>query len=294
MKKYLLFSILLGLFLAPFAAQAQGTIVYDFEDGAMPEGFTLINNDMLIPALEADSIFAQLAWAVESSSAFEGFAALSISWYENEQGDEVGPADDWMILPKITLGEGAMLTFLARSATSSGNFLDDYQVLINSGEPTIESFEENGGILSQEQGVLHDAFQEYAIDLSEYANQAVHIAFRNVTNTNGYGLWIDDITITEAAISSSLTVDNEAFAMKLFPNPAGTESPTLQYTLATGSEVTVSLQDMTGRTVQVQRLGQQPSGEHQLSLATQALPAGAYIVSLRTADTVSTARLVVR
>lgn len=294
MKKYLLFSILLGLFLAPFAAQAQGTIVYDFEDGVMPEGFTLINNDMLIPALEADSIFAQLAWAVESSSAFEGFAALSISWYENEQGDEVGPADDWMILPKITLGEGAMLTFLARSATSSGNFLDDYQVLINSGEPTIESFEENGGILSQEQGVLHDAFQEYAIDLSEYANQTVHIAFRNVTNTNGYGLWIDDITITEAAISSSLTVDNEAFAMKLFPNPAGTESPTLQYTLATGSEVTVSLQDMTGRTVQVQRLGQQPSGEHQLSLATQALPAGAYIVSLRTADTVSTAKLVVR
>lgn len=290
MKKHLLFSILLGLFLAPFASQAQGSIiVYDFEDGVMPEGFVLINNDMLEPNQPDDAVFADSAWIVIESGLLESFAALSISWYV----DDAGPADDWMILPKMNIRESTMLSWVAISTTSSGNFPDSYQVLINPAEPTVESFEENGAILLTVDPEEWQAPQMRELSLAAYADQSVHIAFRNIT-PSGDALLIDDITITDAFFSSSLTVDNEAFAMKLFPNPAGTESPTLQYTLETGSEVTVSLQDMTGRTVQVQRLGQQPSGEHQLSLATQTLPAGAYIVSLRTADTVSTAKLVVR
>ena len=106
----------LALLLCAVFAQAQQTITYDFEDGLMPSDFTLFNVDMLTPADEGDIEWKDTAWIVIPSNTFEGFAALSISWYEDENGNEVGPADDWMILPKFELGAGAELALAASAA----------------------------------------------------------------------------------------------------------------------------------------------------------------------------------
>ncbi|MCO6479393.1 MAG: choice-of-anchor J domain-containing protein [Phaeodactylibacter sp.] len=276
------------------SAQAQETISYDFEDGLMPEDFTLYNVDMLTPADEGDIGWLDTAWIVTTSSRFEGFAALSISWYEDENGNEVGPADDWMILPRLQLGAGAELNFLVRSATTSGDFPDDYQVLINTGEATVESFGEDGEILWTEEAVESDDWQDRSLDLSAYAGQSVHIAFRNVTNTNGYGLWIDNIEVSQVITSSVREVDNEAFNMALTPNPAGRERVLLSYTLEEASQVSLSVRDMAGRTLMALPQGIQPAGNNQARIDVSNLASGTYIVSIRSDKKIGTAKMIVR
>ena len=281
--------VCVAVMLATLPATAQETIVYDFEDGLMPDGFTLINRDMLVPNQPEDGGFADTAWMVIESGLLESFAALSISWYV----DDAGPADDWMILPKITVTENSMLSWTAISTTSSGNFPDSYQVLINGEEPTFESFEANGAILATYDPEEWETPQMREVSLADYAGQSVHIAFRNIT-PSGDALLIDDITITEGEISSVAEVDNAAFEFNLAPNPAGDAGAVLQYTLEQVGDVVVSIQDMSGRQVQELRQGRLGAGRHNVQLETNSLPAGVYAVSVRTADKVGTTKLIVR
>ena len=283
----------LALLLSVGIAQAQETITYDFEDGLMPEDFTLYNVDMLTPALDEDIGWRDTAWIVSTSSTFEGFGALSISWYEDANGNEVGPADDWMILPKLALGAGAELNFQVKSATSSGDFPDDYQVLVNTGDATVESFGHDGEILWTEQAVP-STFQDRTLDLSAYAGQSVHIAFRNVTNTNGYGLWIDNISVSGVVTTAVREVDNDAFAMKLAPNPASYGTVQLSYTLQDASRVELAIQDMTGRTLVSLPQGNRPTGNNQAPIDVSQLAAGTYIVSIRSDKKIGTVKMIVR
>ncbi len=287
MKKAIQLTLLCLFSLA--AVHAQETIVYDFEDGQMPEGFTLINQDMLPPANEEDASFADSAWIVIYSNLLESNAALSLSWYV----DDAGPADDWMILPKLQLGDAPMLSWTAQSTTSSGNFPDSYQVLINTGEPTFDDFASNGEILLEVAPEEYEEPQMRQLDLSAYAGQAVHIAFRNIT-PSGDALLVDDITITNVVTSAAPEVDNEAFKMTLSPNPAGQNEARLDYRLEEGAEVELLVQDMMGRTLLLLPQGKLPAGNHQLNINTATLSAGAYIVSIRTADKIGTTKLMVR
>ncbi len=281
--------VLFSVFLSPLATLAQETITYDFEDGQMPEGFTLINRDMLEPANEEDAVFADSAWIVIESGLLESFAALSLSWYVGD----AGPADDWMILPKITVTENSMLSWRAISTTFSGDFPDSYQVLVNTDAPTFESFEENGAILATFDPEEWETPQMREGSLEDFAGQSIYIAFRNIT-VSGDALLIDDITVTDAVITSTAEVDNSAFEFNLAPNPADATGANLQYTLEEAAEVAINVRDLSGRTVQDMRQGRQAAGQHNTTLDTSALPAGVYTVSVRTAAKVGTTKLVVR
>ncbi|MEQ8707324.1 MAG: choice-of-anchor J domain-containing protein [Phaeodactylibacter sp.] len=281
--------VCVAIVLATLPVSAQETIVYDFEDGVMPESFTLINRDMLVPNQPDDAGFADTAWMVIESGLLESFGALSISWYV----DDAGPADDWMILPKITVTENSTLSWTAISTTSSGDFPDSYQVLINPEEPTFESFEANGAILASYDPEEWEAPQMREASLADYAGQSVHIAFRNIT-PSGDALLIDDITITEGEISSVAALDNAAFEFNLAPNPATAAGTTLQYTLEQAADVAITVQDLSGRAVQELRQGRLAAGRHNVQLETAGLPAGVYVVSVRTAEKVGTTQLFVR
>lgn len=274
-------------------ATAPAQVFYDFENGLMPEEFTLINGDMLTPALEEDAPWADTAWIATGSSRFAGFAALSISWYTDEMGNDVGPCDDWLILPKITLGDNAALNFQVMSATSSGDYPDDYWVLINTEEPTIGSFEENGELLWQEDDVPSVELADRTVDLADYAGQTVYLAFRNVTNGDGYGLYVDNIEVTNGTVLAAPVVDNEAFQLALMPNPA-TETATLAYSLEAAAQVSLSVQDLLGRTLRVLPQGQLAAGPQTTQIDVKGLAPGTYIVSIRTEDKIGTTRLVVR
>ncbi len=291
-KRFLqLFTFLILFTLNVNISQAQN-FSEDFEAGEMPAGFTLFNVDGLIPALEDDISWQDTAWIVLGSTLFEGSAALSISWYWDENENDVGPADDWLILPKLTIDDNAVLRFDARSATSTGDFPDDYWVLINTADATPESFESDGAILLQIDDEESMNFRTEEIDLADYAGQEVYIAFRNVTNGDGYGLWIDNIFVGDPNATSTENVEPAYFKASLQPNPAHLES-ILQYTLNQTSRVQINVFNALGQQVSTQQLGQQIAGEHQFSLPVNNLQSGTYTVQFRAEDKVSSLRLVV-
>ncbi|GAB4408574.1 MAG: hypothetical protein OHK0039_11790 [Bacteroidia bacterium] len=267
-------------------AFSQG-FVADFESGSIDTtAFTIINADSLIPALPKDSAWAADAWIAQTSSTFDGYAALSISWYADANGNDVGPADDWLVLPQLTIDSAAVLRFDAKSATSSGNFPDDYWVLITTGEPTVEGFQNDGTILLQVDDEASASFTAHEIDLAAYAGQAVYIAFRNVTNIDGYGLWIDNIFVGDPN-ATAIRVDAPYFDLSLAPNP-GTGHSRLHYTLAEVAEVHVQVRDLTGRVVADRRAGRQPQGVHSLDLTSEGLTPGVYLVTIAAADRTAT------
>jgi hypothetical protein len=288
MKKCVLFTLSL---LMVTVLQAQDFSV-DFEDGQMPSDFVLLNEDGLIPADDGDIAWADTAWRVVTSSLFDGYAALSISWYEDANGNEVGPCDDWMILPKITLSGDSELSFGAKSATSSGDYPDDFQVLINTGDPTKESFENNGEILVQDENVDHNDFVPYTVDLADFAGQSVHIAFRNITNTNGYGLWIDDIVVSGSSVANKNVV-KDSFQLSMSPNPAN-DFCQLNYSLAQGSHVVLSISNLLGERVLQQDLGLLNAGAQNFKLDVSGLSTGTYLVSLQTEEGIGTRKLIIQ
>jgi len=196
------------------SVQAQVLLSEDFESGEFPADWFEINVDGLSPALDDDASWADTAWIVGASSTFTGYAIISISWYQDDNGNDVGPADDWLITPKVNILSGTTLNFDAKSATSSGDFPDDYWVLINTGEPTKESFEADGEVLLMVDDEDYEDFRNVEIDLSSYEGQDVHIAFRNVTNTDGYGLWLDQISISATDVSTQ-EIDASYFQLRV-------------------------------------------------------------------------------
>lgn len=287
MKRFVPFTIAI-LLLTGLSTNAQETILYDFEEGVMPEGFTLINRDMLVPNQPSDSSYADTAWIVEDSDLLGSFAAVSVSWYV----DDEGPADDWMILPKVEVSESSVLSWTAISATSSGDFPDSYQVLVNTGQPTFESFQEEGAILLSVNPEEWQEPQDREVDLSEYAGQSVHLAFRNVTGS-GTALIIDDIAVSNATLSSRSRMDNDAFGFELMPNPADAAGSQLRFELEKASPVQLQLRDLAGRLVHSQNLGYRSSGAHQVLLNVQDLASGTYLLSLQTAGKIGTTKLII-
>lgn len=268
---------------------AQETITYDFEDGQMPAEFTLINADGLTPNQPDDVVFADSAWIVIESGLLESFAALSISWYV----DDAGPADDWMILPKFMLGDGAMLNWTAQSTTSSGDFPDSYQVLLNTGAPTLEDFAENGVVLQEFLPEEFENAQMRSIDLSDFAGQEVHIAFRNVT-PSGDALLIDDIELTQVVTTSTQAVSPAAFQMQLLPNPATQGIITLSYQLESAADVQVEVRNIAGSLLANYPQGMRAAGVQQLQLPVQQLSSGVYLVSLTSGTQTATQRLIIK
>lgn len=283
MKKNLL--LYFALLLMNIYSFAQGTVIYDFEDGQMPADFTLINQDGLIPNEPSDIVFLDSAWIVIESSLL-GKAALSLSWYING----AGPADDWMILPKFELGDGAALSWKAQSTTSSGNFPDSYQVLINTGAPTYDDFGNNGAVIAEYAPEEYETAQNRSVDLSDYAGQSVHIAFRNIT-PSGDALLIDDITLTNIVTTSTIVVDQQVFEMMIAPNPAIDGSARLSYTLENSSQVVVKVSSIDGKELASYPQGKLAAGQHQLWIPTLTLSPGTYLISVQDNHKIGTTKL---
>lgn len=174
----------------------------DFESiNLIPETWVLANLDGAVPATEGDANLADSAWVVAYSSRMESKVALGVSYYNPETG-----ADDWMILPKITLGENSLLAWDAMSFTSSGNYPDSYQIYVSTTTQDVAGCQENGIIYR----VIDEAWSEDITDpqgkgkqhrelsLKRFAGQDVHIAFRLMTpDPGGSSLGIDNIVVID-------------------------------------------------------------------------------------------------
>jgi hypothetical protein len=84
----------------------------------------------------------------------------------------------------------------------------------------------------------------------------------------------------------------EVTAFGIFPNP-GVDQTTVFYSLTNPSPVIVTLVDLTGKSVQINDLGQQSIGQHQYTVDLSVLSAGMYFLQIHTGTAVFSKQLVV-
>lgn len=82
-------------------------------------------------------------------------------------------------------------------------------------------------------------------------------------------------------------------SMSVFPSPAE-DNATLEYTLAAGDAMTLSIVEMTGRTVAEVALGRKAPGIHRENISVSGLTSGAYFVQLQGSQTQRIERLIVQ
>lgn len=171
------------------AFEAQSTVFgEDFEDGAIPATWTLINNDGLTVNPGLGLPFNDDAFIVVADPAGTQ-AAIGTSWYM-----PAGIADDWLITPQISLGAASTLAFQSRSGDMM--FPDDFEVLISTGGATMGEFMANADLLTVAGESVDYVAHEIDLAAAGYTDQDVYIAF-HLTTDDGAVLFIDNVYVTE-------------------------------------------------------------------------------------------------
>jgi len=306
-------------------ASAGKTILFseDFETITdIPSTWIIINNDGYTQAV-GEERWQDSAWVISTSNRVElvgTHVAMASSFCANMPLD--GRADDWMILPAITIGDNTTLSWQAMSTTTSGNYPDDYMVLIapapEGAVPTVSYFESEANILitvapeSWSAGVGNpgNGLISHSINLKNaitpsaangWFNQKVWIAFVLTTDryTNpitgipnitagGSNLAIDNILlVNESAVGvENTTGKNTGFSV--YPNPtAGMVS--LRMNVENGAVFDLDVVDLLGKVVVRKSIS-----DKQTELDLTGLRKGIYFVRTSVNGVASVTKLVIK
>jgi len=305
-------------------ASAGKTILFseDFETITdIPSTWILINNDGYTQAA-GEERWQDSAWVISTSNRVElvgTHVAMASSFCANMPLD--GRADDWMILPAITIGDNTTLSWQAMSTTTSGNYPDDYMVLIapapDGTVPTVAYFESEANILltvapeSWSAGVGNpgNGLISHSINLKNaitpsaangWFDQKVWIAFVLTTDryTNpitgipnatagGSNLAIDNILlVNESNVGVNNATKNTEFSV--YPNPtAGMVS--LRMNAEIGAAYDLTVLDMLGKVVVRKSIS-----DKQTELDLTGLKKGIYFVKATANGITNVSKLVIK
>lgn len=171
----------------------------DFEalddEGDLPATWVVVDNDGGTPT---DALYDK-AWKVVESSKMGSKIAVALSYYDESDID----ADDWMITPAIDISDNCYLSWDALSLTSSGKYLDSYEVYVSTttqdiagctaGTKLIQVIDEEAATTADTPGA---GVQSYEQSLAAFAGKKVYIGFRLMTSApGGSELGIDNIKV---------------------------------------------------------------------------------------------------
>lgn len=181
-----------------FRMMGSAKIMYDFEEGKLPEGFIIkVADGGKVNEGLSDVFPNNEAWApveIVENEYYGKWMLASASWLEGANG-----ADRWCILPEVHIGYGdADIVWTANSADSNEKFAESYEVLVSTEGTELSSFEKIVGI-ENENFALNPSIRGYS--LSEFAGKDINIAFRLVT-PDGYFMTIDNIGLYGDAINN--------------------------------------------------------------------------------------------
>jgi len=166
-----------------------------FGSGSLPTGWSVSDVDDQNLAQQIDTTY-QKGWHIIDDFKTEGNLSIaSASWYDNDST----PADDWLILPPVQVGNNTCFSWFAYSQDRF--FPESYEVLISLDPPsgpdmvltnfdTLEIVEQEGFFINYRSLNLSDALN------GAYQNQEVYLAFRH-TSLDQFILVLDDIRIAE-------------------------------------------------------------------------------------------------
>lgn len=275
----------------------------------IPSGFTLIENDGYTPN-PGDERWADSAWVVANSGRPEwagNHMAIALSYYTDMPTD--GRTDDWMITPSISLGANSMLSWKAMSLTTSGNYPDDYRVIIapasSSITPSVNYFETYGEILltvapeSWSAAVSNpgDGISNRSINLKDagngYANQDVWIAYVLITGDGGGSyIAVDDIKVVEGGSTGIFESKEQSLNVEIYPNPSSGEFR-ISIESKSSSVAEIEVIDLTGRSL-INRNIEVNAGENIIELSASELKKGMYIIRTEINNEINVSNLIIK
>lgn len=177
----------------------------DFNNG-IPSSWQVITRDSYIPHSNV-SEYTQ-AWIGTDSPTDPSDKCISTTSYFTT----AGKADRWIITDAISLGQsGNYMNFKAMSLDPS--FPDSYKVMISTSRE-IDSFTTTVRTIAMEV----DQWFERDISLNGigFEGKTIYLAFVN-TSSNGFKLFIDDLTVRKDDPLSTELIDN--IQLSVYPNP---------------------------------------------------------------------------
>jgi copper chaperone CopZ len=184
MKKIKLF-LSLGILFMGGLTNAQ--VIYSDDFNGTFGNWTLFNVDNRTPNTNVGAINDAWVALAGGRGGSADTAAFSTSWYT-----PAGAADDYMFSPAITLTSNNYLFWDAAALNS--NFPDGYEVRISTSTPTVANALANPALFTI--AGENASWTRRAVDLSAYAGQTVHLAWRNNSN-DMFVLAVDNILVQE-------------------------------------------------------------------------------------------------
>ena len=161
-----------------------------FENG-FPSGWTTVNVDG-----DSYNWNSYSGWSHTGSSSIYSYA------YNSAQ-------DNYLITPAIEVPADGQTSF-SWWALKNSSASPHYEVYVST-SPDIADFGES--VFSEEPG--YGVFQQYSIDLDNWAGQTVYVAFRHNSTWYTYGVYLDDIEVKHSVVADILTESGDY----VFTNP---------------------------------------------------------------------------
>ena len=204
-------------------------------------------------------------------------------------------ADNWFTFGPVTIpAAGATLHW--KHNMPDEDYRDGYEVLTSlSGLADIADFTDpaiytvadmDPSTLGDTVNTPNSVFVERNVLLDAgLSGQDVYFAIRHNAN-DMFLLEIDDVYITEGAVTGVNEFVNGAKFSQNAPNPFGTVT-TINYELQNAAKVTLNVYDVTGKKVIEQNQGDLTSGKHSVKVNAENLAAGVYYYSLKVNENVT-------
>ena len=163
---------------ANHALKAGNTLVWDFEDEAQIEDWTMLDQD-------GDGFGWELILD-GSMKAHSGIGAMSSASYDNPTHAPLFP-DNWLISPEVTLTGKLGFYYCGQDAAYASEVFAVYIWLFDEAEP----------VKISEDIVASGRMKAFEFDLSDYEGMYGNVCIRHYNVTDMFRLNIDDVTIGE-------------------------------------------------------------------------------------------------
>lgn len=186
------------------------------------------------------------------------------------------PNNDYLISPKILLGDDASISMYVKSYTDQYG-LEEYRIAVSTTDMNPSSFTD---ITSTIQAPADDwAFVTY--DLSAYSGQEAYVAIHCVSNDR-FIFMVDDVNITFSTGTNNLSVEDN---FRIYPNPA-TDVLNIRGEVEI---ISMSLVNTTGKVV----LQSNVNG-NEFSANISDIPSGIYMLRLTTKQGVVSSKISIK
>jgi len=253
------------------------------------------------------------------------------SWSGN--GDNGTPEDNWLITTNIKLGAHDTL-FWKSAPVQTPRYLDGYEVKLSTTDNNDLSFshllftaaEMTGTPVDGDTVYSHytfspsDAFihgkdstyidiastgakaahagrlRPFSVPLDDFANQNVFIGFHHNSHDDNL-ISLDDIMVrgTQSNPNAGIAEHKLDMNLSVFPNPANiNDNAQLNFELSSEMQVTMSINDITGKLIYSESKGSLTQGRHFAMINTSALAKGFYTIALQTKNGMNTTKLIVQ